>query len=56
VKEYKVGQGHMKITLLKKVNSSTQLIVDMAITEEFKEMFSKMWPVALDNIKRLSEN
>ncbi len=41
---------------LKKVNGKTELIVDMDITEEFKEMFSKMWPVALDNVKRLSEN
>jgi hypothetical protein len=41
---------------LKKVNGKTELIVDMDITEEFKEMFSKMWPVALDNLKRLSEN
>jgi len=41
---------------LKKVNGKTELIVDMDITEEFKEMFSKMWPVALDNVKKLSEN
>jgi hypothetical protein len=41
---------------LKKVNGKTELIVDMDITEEYKEMFSKMWPVALDNVKRLSEN
>jgi hypothetical protein len=41
---------------LKKVNGKTELIVDMDITDEFKEMFSKMWPVALDNVKRLSEN
>ncbi len=40
---------------LKKVNGKTELIVDMDITEEYKEMFSKMWPVALDNVKRLSE-
>ena len=41
---------------LKKVNGKTELIVEMDITEEYKEMFSKMWPVALDNVKRLSEN
>jgi len=41
--------------ILKNVNGSTQLIVDMDITEGFKEMFPKMWPVALDNVKRLSE-
>ena len=40
----------------KKVNGKTELIVDMDITEELKKMFSKMWPAALDNVKRLSEN
>ena len=41
---------------LKKVNGKTELTVDMDITEEYKEMFSKMWLVALDNVKKLSEN
>ena len=41
---------------LKRANGKTELIVDMDITEEFKELFSKMWPVSLDNVKRLSEN
>jgi len=41
---------------LKKVNGKTELIIDMDINDEFKEMFAKTWPVALDNIKKLSEN
>ena len=41
---------------LKKVNGKTELSIDMDINDEFKEMFAKMWPVALDNVKRLSEN
>ena len=41
---------------LKKVNGKTELSIDMDITEDFKEMFSKMWPAALKNVKRLSEN
>jgi len=41
---------------LKKVKGKRELIVDMDITEELKEMFSKMWPAAPDNAKRLSEN
>jgi hypothetical protein len=41
---------------LKKVDGKTELIIDMDINEEYKDMFSKMWPVALDNIRRLSEN
>ena len=40
---------------LKKVNGTTELSIDMDITEEFKEMFSQMWPKALDNVKKLSE-
>ena len=40
---------------LKKVNGKTELSIDMDITEEFKEMFSQMWPKALDNVKKLSE-
>src|SRR5262245_48323986 len=41
---------------LKKVNGKTELTIDMDITEDFKEMLSKMWPAALKNVKRLSEN
>ncbi len=41
---------------LKKVDGQTELSVEMDITEEFKDMFSQMWPKALENIKRLSEN
>jgi uncharacterized protein YndB with AHSA1/START domain len=41
---------------LKKVNGQTELSIDMDITEEFKDMFAKIWPVALDNVKKLSEN
>ena len=40
---------------LKKVNGKTELSIDMDITGEFKEMFSQMWPKALDNVKKLSE-
>ena len=53
VKEW--AGAHENYTL-KKVNGKTELTIDMDITEDFKEMFSKMWPVALDNVKRLSEN
>jgi hypothetical protein len=41
---------------LKKVNGKTELSIDMDINDEFKEMFAKIWPVALDNVKKLSEN
>jgi len=41
---------------LKKIDGKTELSVDMDINDEFKEMFAKIWPVALENVKRLSEN
>lgn len=41
---------------LKKVNGKTELSVDMDITDEFKDMFAKIWPKALENVKNLSEN
>ena len=41
---------------LKKVNGKTELSVDMDINDEFKDMFAKIWPVALENVKKLSEN
>lgn len=41
---------------LKKVNGKTELSIDMDITDEFKEMFAKIWPTALENVKNLSEN
>jgi hypothetical protein len=48
---------------LKKVNlpagqagEKTELLIDMDITAEFKDMFSEIWPKALDNVKKLSEN
>lgn len=52
VKEW--AGAHENYTL-KKVNGKTELSIDMDITEEFKEMFSQMWPKALDNVKKLSE-
>lgn len=52
VKEW--AGAHENYTL-KKVNGKTELSIDMDITEAFKEMFSQMWPKALDNVKKLSE-
>ena len=34
----------------------TELVVDMDINEEFKEMFEGMWPKALQKLKELCEN
>ena len=53
VKEW--AGAHENYTL-KKVDGKTELIIDMDINDEFKEMFANIWPVALDNVKKLSEN
>lgn len=52
----KAWAGSHENYTLKKVNGKTELIIDMDITPEFKDMFEKIWPVALDNVKKLSEN
>jgi hypothetical protein len=36
-------------------DDKTELIVDMVINEEFKEMFEGMWPKALQKLKELCE-
>lgn len=37
-------------------DGKTELIVDMNINEEFKEMFEGMWPKALQKLKALCED
>ncbi len=41
---------------LKEVNGKTELLVDMDMTEEYKDMFMQMFPKALQQVKTLSEN
>ena len=41
---------------LKKVNGKTELSIDMDITDEYKDMFTQIWPKALENVKNLAEN
>ena len=33
----------------------TELVVDMDITEQYKDYFIKTWPRALDKVKELAE-
>jgi hypothetical protein len=37
------------------VGSKTEVTIDMDITEEFLEMFSTMWPKALEKLKTVAE-
>jgi len=41
---------------LKEANGVTTLAIDMDITDEFKDMFTEMWPKALEKVKALAEN
>ena len=53
--DIKAWAGAHEDYTLKKINGKTELSIDMDATEEFKEMFSNMWPKALQNVKELSE-
>jgi L-rhamnose mutarotase len=52
----KIWAGSHENYTLKNINGKTELTIDMDINEEFKEMFAQIWPVALNNVKQLSEN
>jgi hypothetical protein len=40
---------------LQEVNGATELLVELDINEEFKDMFSQMFPKALEQVKVLAE-
>ncbi|MEO7924969.1 MAG: SRPBCC domain-containing protein [Chitinophagaceae bacterium] len=40
---------------LKETNGSTELLVEMDISPEFKDYFEKTWPKAMEKIKELAE-
>ena len=42
-------------TLRKNADGKTELIIDMDINDEFKDMFAQIWPKALENVKNLAE-
>ncbi len=41
---------------LKEADGLTELLVEMDMNEEYKEMFMGMFPKALEQVKLLSEN
>jgi len=47
--------GSLENYTLKDNNGKTELIVEMDINEEFKEMFEGMWPNALQLLKEIAE-
>jgi len=53
--ETKAWAGAHETYTLKNVDGKTQLIIDMDITEEYKDYFQDTWPKALDKVKELAE-
>lgn len=53
--EIKAWAGAHEDYTLKRINGKTELIVDMDVTDDFKDYFKETWPKALEAVKRLSE-
>jgi hypothetical protein len=47
--------GSLENYTFKNSDGKTELLVDMDINDEYKEMFENMWPKALKNLKELTE-
>jgi hypothetical protein len=54
--EVKGWAGAYENYTLKEVDGKTELIVEMDMNEDYKEMFMGMFPKALEQVKTLSEN
>lgn len=53
--EVKAWAGAHENYTFKEKNGATEVLVDMDIVEEYKEMFEGMWPKALKKLKDLAE-
>jgi hypothetical protein len=53
--EVKQWAGSLENYTFKDINGKTELIVDMDINEDYKDMFNDMWPKALQKLKELAE-
>lgn len=53
--EVKIWAGSLENYTFKDLNGKTELLVDMDINDEFKEMFENMWPEALQKLKDIAE-
>ena len=51
----KEWSGALENYILKTTDGKTELVVDMDMTEEFKDYFTNTWPKALDKVKQLAE-
>ncbi|HKH63515.1 MAG TPA: SRPBCC domain-containing protein [Flavitalea sp.] len=53
--EVKQWAGALENYTLRDVNGKTELIVDMDVTDEYKDYFQNIWPKALEKVKVLAE-
>ena len=53
--QVKEWAGALENYRLKTLDGKTELVVDMDMTEEFKDYFINTWPKALDKVKELAE-
>lgn len=51
----KAWAGALENYTLKIIHGKTELIVEMDMTDDFKDYFLKTWPKALDKLKELVE-
>lgn len=47
--------GSLENYTFKNLNGKTELLVDLDINDDFKDMFNDMWPKALQKLKEISE-
>ena len=55
IESVKVWAGALENYTFMDKEGKTELVVEMHINEEFKEMFEGMWPKALQKLKSLCE-
>jgi len=53
--QIKEWPGALENYRLKTLEGKTELVVDMDMTDEFKDYFINTWPKALDKVKELAE-
>ena len=53
--EVKQWAGSLENYTFKDLNGKTELLVDMDINDDYKDMFNEMWPKALQKLKQLAE-
>ena len=53
--QIKEWAGALENYRLKTLEGKTELVVDMDMTDEFKDYFINTWPKALDKVKELAE-